>query len=89
MRRLLAKLMRPDPRKCEQVRGLMSEYADGELAAAERRQVERHVRFCPRCSTVLANLRLTLGRLRGLGEQPAPAEDAVAERVLRGWRERQ
>jgi len=91
MRRLLGKVMRPDPRDCEEARALMSEYLDGELADADRRRVERHVRFCHRCHTVLGNLRQTLARLRGMhGTGPAEADDpeAVAARVARGWRER-
>jgi anti-sigma factor RsiW len=90
MRRLLSKAMRPNRRKCEDVRALMSEYVDGELDADRRRRVERHVRFCHRCHIVLGNLRQTLGGLRGLradgpaGEDP----DVVAARVARGWRNR-
>jgi anti-sigma factor RsiW len=90
MRRLLSKLMRPNRRKCEEVRALMSEYVDGELDRGDRRRVERHVRFCHRCHTVLGNLRQTLGGLRGLrAENSAGGEDpdAVAARVARGWRE--
>ena len=90
MRRLLNKVMKPDPRKCEETRALMSDYVDGELDVDGRKRVERHVRFCHRCHTVLGNLRETLGRLRGLhstgpgGEDP----DAVAARIAEGWRER-
>ncbi len=90
MRRLLSKGMSPNPRKCEEVRALMSDYVDGELDAGGRKSVERHVRFCHRCHTVLANLRQTLGRLRGLRDaEPAGADDpdAVAARLARGWRE--
>lgn len=88
MRRLLSRVMRPEPRECEEVRSLLTDFVDGELAEDERRRVERHLRFCRRCSTVLANFRRTLGRLRGLGEQPAASEDAVAYSVVRGWRDR-
>ena len=90
MRRLLSKVMRPNPRKCEETRALMSDYVDGELDADGRRRVERHVRFCHRCHTILGNLRQTLGRLRGL-QRPGPAEedpDAVAARIAESWRER-
>lgn len=90
MRRLLGKVMRPDPRKCEETRALMSDYIDGELDAEGRRRVEGHVRFCHRCHAVLANLRQTLGRLRSLHEvQPTGGDDpdAVTARVARGWRE--
>jgi anti-sigma factor RsiW len=90
MRRLLSKMMRPNPRKCEETRAVMSDYVDGELDRDARKRVERHVRFCHRCHTVLANLRQTLGRLRGLRDvEPAAGDDSaeVAARVARGWRE--
>lgn len=90
MRRLLSKVMRPDPRKCEETRALMSDYVDGELDEHDRKRVERHVRFCHRCHTVLGNLRQTLGRLRGLHEvEPTGADDpdAVAVRIASSWRE--
>jgi anti-sigma factor RsiW len=90
MRRLLSKVMRPNPRKCEEARALMSDYVDEALDPDARKRVERHVRFCDRCHTVLGNLRQTLGRLRRL-QEAAPAggadPDAVAGRVARGWRE--
>lgn len=91
MRRLLSKIMRPDPRKCEETSALMSDYLDGELGIDARKRVERHVRFCHRCHTVLANLRKTLGRLRGLRDTEPPSggdADAVAGRIAQSWRER-
>ncbi len=90
MRRLIGKAMKPNRRKCEEVRALMSEYVDRELEREGRKRVERHVRFCHRCHTVLGNLRQTLGGLRGLREEaPAGADDPaeVAARVSRGWRD--
>ena len=68
----------------------MSEFLDGELDASSRKRVERHVRFCHRCHTVLANLRETLGRLRGLQDSEPPGAsdvDSVGARIARGWRE--
>ncbi len=81
--------LKRDLRKCEEVRGLMSDYVDGELADESRRRVERHVHFCRPCSRVLANLRRTLGRLSRLAQATPPeAEDAqeVAERIRNAWR---
>jgi anti-sigma factor RsiW len=74
----------------EETRALMSDYLDGELDADGRRRVERHVRFCHRCHTVLANLRQTIGRLRGLrdGEPGGEDPDAVGARIAQSWRER-
>ena len=91
MRKALSKIMRPNPRRCEEARSLMSDYVDGELDPPERKRLERHVRFCERCHTVLDNLRQTLGRLRGLqaSDPPGAADpDALGERIGRAWRER-
>lgn len=68
----------------------MSEYVDGEIDAAARRKLERHVRFCDRCHTVLGNLRQTVSRLRGLQDTSPPGADAdvVAARIGENWRER-
>lgn len=80
--------MKPDPRECEEVRTLFSDYLDADVDDAERRRVEDHVRFCPRCRRVLGNLRHTLVGVRRLGERPPAEADDVAERVQRTWRER-
>ena len=91
MKRLLRLLMKPDPRECEEVRSLFSDYADEELGPEERRRVEKHVGFCPRCRRVLENLRHTLGRLGRLAETSppgAPDPEEVGERLRRAWRER-
>jgi anti-sigma factor RsiW len=91
MRKALSKVMRPNRRRCEQARSLMSDYVDGELEPAERKRLERHVRFCDRCHIVLGNLRQTLGRLRTLQASDPPGAtdaDALGERIGRAWRER-
>lgn len=78
-------------RECEEVRDLMSDYVDGELADEGCRRVERHVRFCRPCRRVLGNLHRTLGRLSHLSESPPPGSDdaeQVAERLRSCWRER-
>jgi anti-sigma factor RsiW len=73
---------------CEHVHALMSDYVDGDLAPGEQDRVERHVSFCPRCRTVLANLRLTLGALGSLGSRRAAGEEDASEAALRAWRDR-
>jgi anti-sigma factor RsiW len=80
--------MRPDPRACEEARALMSDYLDGELEDGPRRKLERHVRFCPRCHTVLANLRETVRGLRGMRDAERHDKDAeaVTARIVRRWR---
>lgn len=87
MKRVLRRFMKPDPRECEEVRRLFSDYADAELGPADERRVEEHVGMCPRCRQVLANLRQTLGRLSHLPEAPGIADaDEVSERLRQAWR---
>lgn len=76
-----------DPRTCEEVRSLMTDYLDRDLEPASLRRVERHVRFCPRCRRVISNLRTTIERLAHL-EPPAPAGDEVIDRIRTSWRDR-
>ncbi len=74
--------------ECEHVRELMSDYVDGELDPGEQARVERHVAFCPRCRTVLANLRLTLRALAALGSTRTRGEDDATAAAVRAWRDR-
>ena len=53
----------------------MSDYLDGELGQQTARRLERHVRWCPNCRRMLANLRRTIGGLRALRDQSTPAEE--------------
>lgn len=90
MRRLLRRFMKPDPRECEEVRSLFSEYVDEELGAEERKRVEDHVGFCPRCRRALSNFRLALGRLGRLANSPPPGTPSpveAGERIRRAWRD--
>lgn len=91
---MTARLRNPltrDLRECEEVRALMSDYLDGDLPKKRRFRVTRHLLFCRPCRRVLANLRRTVGRLRGLSSSPPPQaqdEALVAERVLEAWRKK-
>lgn len=60
---------------CTETRALMSEYLDGELDEQAAARVEHHVRWCPNCGRMLANLTRTINGLRGLRSEPTPADD--------------
>lgn len=60
--------------RCRCTRALMSDYLDGELDARTATRVERHVRWCPNCRRMLANLTCTIHALRSLGERTPPGE---------------
>jgi predicted anti-sigma-YlaC factor YlaD len=54
--------------ECRRTRALMSDYLDDELD--DPRLVEHHVRWCPNCRRMLANLRRTVGGLGRLENEP-------------------
>jgi anti-sigma factor RsiW len=53
----------------------MSEYLDGELDERSATRVERHIRWCPNCGRILANLSRTISGLRALRDRPTPADE--------------
>lgn len=61
--------------RCRETRADMSDYLDGELDELTASRVERHVRWCPSCGRMLANLGRTIGGLRKLRDRP-PADEA-------------
>jgi anti-sigma factor RsiW len=56
--------------RCREARDRMSECLDGELGE-ERAAVDRHLRRCPNCRRLLANLSRTVSGLRRLGQRTA------------------
>lgn len=63
------RVLRPVSRhreRCSETRSFMSDYLDGELGE-ERSGVEHHLRWCPNCRRMLANLERTVTTLRRLG----------------------
>jgi anti-sigma factor RsiW len=65
-------------------RGNASSYVEGELAAHERRRVERHAGLCPQCRRFLATLRSMLRALGELDSEPRPGlSEGVIERLRR------
>ena len=63
----------------------MSEHLDGELAPRGHARVERHMRHCPECAQLLAELRTIV---QGLGRLPPPAGGAGAARIAAAVRGR-
>jgi anti-sigma factor RsiW len=45
---------------CERIQDLLSPYLDGELAPAERAEVDAHLAGCPDCADLLGRLRTAL-----------------------------
>jgi anti-sigma factor RsiW len=67
--------------RCGETRSHMSEYLDGELDGETAARVERHIRWCPNCGRMLANLSRTIRGLRALRDLSTP--EVVAKRQLR------
>jgi len=52
----------------------LSEYLDGDLAAAEVTALERHLEGCESCRAAVADLRLVMERARALPVTPSPTD---------------
>ena len=63
----------------------MSDYLDGELAAAPRTRMERHLGECAECRRLLAGLRMTVD---GLHRLSAPSAGADALKIAASVRAR-
>ena len=59
---------------CERFEELLSAYLEGELAAAERAEVESHLAVCPGCAELAGLMRETLAATAAFPEvEPSPA----------------
>lgn len=50
----------------------LSLYLDGDLSAARRRSIERHLKSCQCCDVMAANLRRTVAACRTVRARPMP-----------------
>jgi len=57
---------------CDTCKELISDYLDGRLHSTQRRELEAHVRTCPRCATALRGVRMIRNRLAGLDRKHLP-----------------
>lgn len=60
--------------RCREVRDQLSEHINGELDGERAAVVERHLRWCPNCRRMLANLERTVTALRRVGEQASSGD---------------
>ncbi len=76
---------------CEEVRNLLSALLDGQLPAAESRQVGAHLQQCAACNEELASLRFTSHLVSSVSQVRLPVDIArrvVARASLPLWQER-
>src|SRR5690348_11522128 len=68
---------RRHPNDWERQREQLSAYIDGELSAAERAELERHIPGCPECQEALGELRRVHDLLAALPMPKAPRSFAL------------
>jgi len=78
---------------CEEIRGLLSLYADGELDLVRQREIEQHLRECPVCAGVVERSRSLSKMLRDPALYARPPADLhkrvrLSLRQVAGARER-
>ena len=61
--------------RCRDTRAHMSGYLEGELDGKIAARVKRHIRWCPNCGRMLANLSRTIGALQALRDRPTPGDE--------------
>ncbi len=60
---------------CQQMAEFLGEYYDGTLAAAQRREFERHLAICPPCIHYLESYKTTIALEKASGhETDAPCQ---------------
>ncbi len=64
---------------CHEVRGLSSDYIDGELDHASEERVAKHLEWCGPCNAFISTLRTTVDMLRSMPKREA--SDSFRERV--------
>jgi anti-sigma factor RsiW len=69
--------------RCAEFLERLSRYLDDELAAADRRTIERHLRDCPCCEDVLESLKHTVAvcHEEGRPELPPAVRQRASARV--------
>ncbi len=68
--------------ECEQTRGRLSDYLEGELRWPARRRTARHLLRCPECGPLFASLARVVDGLRSLARSGPAARDSVARSVV-------
>lgn len=76
------------PLRCWEARRKVSEYIDGEVPAAERARLERHLESCPTCPPLYASLVGVCEKLGGLRDPDTVVPPKLAEQIRTAVRSR-
>lgn len=82
-------LGRDDDPDCEEVRGLSSDYIDGDLDGPVAAKVDSHLAWCGPCSAFINTLKATVALLRSSTSKDAPSgfTEQVRENLPRSPRD--
>lgn len=69
------------PMKCWQARARIDDYLSGELAAAQRGQLEQHLQRCPTCPALYASIVGVTAALGGLRDPDSVVPPELVERI--------
>ncbi|SRR6266567_6450793 len=80
----------PNGLACQEVVELVTDYLEGALLPEKRAQLEEHVAGCDGCTNYIEQVRLTIGMLRGLAQEPVfPETQEELLQVFRQWKSSQ
>ena len=77
-----------DALTCQEVVELVTEYLENALLPETRKRLEEHVAECPGCTTYIEQVRLTVGMLHQLAQEPIfPETKQELLEVFRNWKQ--
>jgi predicted anti-sigma-YlaC factor YlaD len=77
----------PNGISCQEVVELITDYLEGALLPEKRAQLEAHLADCDGCTNYIEQVRLTIGMLRSLAQEPVfPETKDELLQVFRQWK---
>ena len=77
-----------DALTCKEVVELVTDYLENVLLPGLRKQLEEHVADCPGCTNYIEQVRLTVGMLHRLAQEPVfPETRQELLEVFRNWKQ--
>src|SRR5947207_11101379 len=80
----------PNGLSCQEIVELITDYLEGALLPEKRAQFEEHLAGCEGCTNYIEQVRLTIGMLRGLAQEPIfPETKEELLQTFRQWKSSQ